>query len=224
MDNRNDLLGRRAIVHYSYMIASLIFLAGCAATDNAGPTESEMATLAAAGEHYGSKYLEDIIVSPARVSLQPGAIQRFTATKELTDGRSISGHFRWSATGGSIDKNGSYTASREPGVYRVIVSSRYVNVADTAVVTVAAVTLEPGTAQQFAVSGKLSDGTTTVPSVRWTATGGTISSDGRYTAGGTAGTYRAVATHESNLADTATITIGGTTPEPPLSVAGCPGR
>jgi hypothetical protein len=78
------------------------------------------------------------------------------------------------------------------------------------------------------VSGKLSDGTNTLPKVTWAVTGGTITSDGLYTASSQAGTYRAVATHESKLADTATITITASEPEPapepppPSSAAGCP--
>ena len=240
----DHLLRREAKLHYSSMLASLLLLAGCASadlTESSEPAAADMASPAAAEEassHRNSTYLVAIVISPASVSLQPGATQRFTATKKFADGTRVEGPVRWTATGGKIDGNGLYT-SGSPGVYRVIAASKYVNIADTAVVTVSSTaqptlvsinvspgsaTLVPGGTQRFAVSGKLSDGSATLPKVTWTVTGGTISSDGLYTANSAAGTYRAVATHESKLADTATVTVtaSGPVPPPPSSAAGCP--
>ena len=246
MDHRYHLLFRGAMAHYSTMLASLLLLAACAGadlTESSEPLDADMASPAASEEasgHRNSTYLEAIVVSPASVSLRPGATQRFTATKKFADGTTVEGNVRWTATGGKIDGNGLYT-SGSPGVYRVIAASKYVNIADTAVVTVSStaqptvvsINVSPGSAtlvtggtHRFAVSGKLSDGSTTVPKVTWTVSGGTITSDGLYTAGTAAGNYRAVATHETRLADTATITITAAEPppssEPPASVAGCP--
>ena len=70
---------------------------------------------------------------------------------------------------------------------------------DTAIVTA-------GTTRQFAASGRMSDGSTTAVSATFSATGGTISSAGVYTAGATAGTYRVIAT-VNGLADTSTVTV-----------------
>jgi hypothetical protein len=238
----DHLLRREAKLHYSSMLASLLLLAGCAnadLTESSEPPDADMASHAASEEasyHKNSTYLVAIVISPASVSLQPRATQLFTATKKFADGTRVEGPVRWTATGGKIDGSGLYT-SGSPGVYRVIAASKYVNIADTAVVTVSSTaqptlvsinvspgsaTLVPGGTQRFAVSGKLSDGSAILPKVTWTVTGGTISSDGLYTAGGEGGTYRAVATHESKLADTATITIAATSPGLPPSVAGCP--
>jgi hypothetical protein len=54
----------------------------------------------------------------------------------------------------------------------------------------------------------MSDGSTVPLSPSFTATGGTISSSGEYTAGSTAGTYRVIATDQaSGKADTSSVTI-----------------
>jgi hypothetical protein len=238
MTYRYDLLRRGTSAHYSSMLVSLLILAGCSSgdlTQSSDLPDSELVGVdaTAAGRKEGQNRLAGVSLSPTSVTLEPGATQRFTATVKLRDGgTSTTWPVKWSATGGTID-HGLYTA-RTPGVHRVIVTSWYGTFADTAVVTVSgtagtlvslsvtpgSATLATGGTQRFAVSGKLSDGTTTVPSVTWTVTGGTITSDGLYTAGSEVGTYRAVARHESNLADTATITIAASAPAP--SVAGCP--
>jgi hypothetical protein len=72
----------------------------------------------------------------------------------------------------------------------------------------ATATLAAGAAQQFAVSGQWSDGGTTAPAVTFTATGGTISGEGLYTAGGVAGSYRVIAVQQGGaLADTSAVTV-----------------
>jgi hypothetical protein len=64
-----------------------------------------------------------------------------------------------------------------------------------------------GQAQQFTATATLSNGSTqNNPPVTWTATGGTINTSGLFTAGSTAGTFRAIAA-ASGKADTATISI-----------------
>lgn len=70
---------------------------------------------------------------------------------------------------------------------------------DTAIVTA-------GTARQFSASGRMSDGSTSAVSATFSATGGTISTSGLYTAGATAGTYRVIAS-AGGLADTSTVTV-----------------
>ncbi len=65
-----------------------------------------------------------------------------------------------------------------------------------------------GGTQQFSVSGKMSDGSTTSVTATYSATGGTITTSGLYTAGMTAGTYRVIATATGGtLADTSTVTV-----------------
>lgn len=176
--------------------------------------------------------LTAVVVSPDTATVAMGAKKTFTATGKLADGTTRSSiAVTWSATGGSIDAAGNYTAGQTAGSYLVIAKAASATLADTAKVTIPAaatptptptpaptlssVVLTPGTAslqtgatQQFSVSGKMSDGTTAPVSVTWSATGGTISTSGLYTAGSTAGTYRVVATATSAAkADTSTVTV-----------------
>jgi hypothetical protein len=237
MAYRDNLSRRGAFAHNLWMLALLVLLAGCATGDLTETSEpqgpsiegvsGDFPTVSKGNRGRGNKnrdstQLTAVVISPASVSLRVGATQRFTATAKLSDGTSTAAHVTWTATGGTIDNSGLYT-SGSAGNYRVTATSLYSNLADTAAVTVSttapatlvsisvspgSATLQTGATQRFAASGKLSDGTTTAPPVTWTVTGGTITKDGLYTAGQTAGTYRAVATDTSGtLADTAAITI-----------------
>jgi parallel beta-helix repeat protein len=90
--------------------------------------------------------------------------------------------------------------------------------------TPATASVEAGGTQQFAASGKLSDGSATTINVAYAATGGSISSGGLYTAGQLAGTYRVVATQSGgSLADTAQVTITTVASTPPPSGTACSG-
>ena len=72
----------------------------------------------------------------------------------------------------------------------------------------ASATLAPNATVLLSVAGVWSDGSTAAPPVTYAATGGSVSSGGLYTAGGTTGTYRVVATATGYpLADTSVITI-----------------
>ncbi len=128
----------------------------------------------------------------------------------------------WSASGGTIDSTGLFTAGDSLGRYRIMVKQSSSTVADSAVVAVAAsaptpqsvvltpgsVTLAPGGTAAFAAVVNLSDGTTGTQAVNFTGTGGSISASGAYTAGGIAGTYRVVAAVGPNgPADTALVTV-----------------
>jgi hypothetical protein len=81
--------------------------------------------------------------------------------------------------------------------------------------TVASVTISPastsvpsGATKQFSVSGTMSDGSAATIKPRYTATGGTISSAGLYTAGKVAGTFAVIATDSaSGKADTSSVTV-----------------
>jgi hypothetical protein len=81
----------------------------------------------------------------------------------------------------------------------------------------ASVVLAVQTTHQFAVFGRSTAGDSMAVDVTFTATGGTITPTGLYSAGSTAGTYRVIA-KASDLADTAVVTLaqtsGGDTPEP----------
>jgi hypothetical protein len=183
--------------------------------------------------------LTAVEVSPATVSLSAGATQQFTALGRMSDGSTSSVTVNWSETGGTITSGGLYTAGGTAGNFRVIAVRQGGTQADTSAVTItvaaptlsavevspATVTLAPGATQQFSALGRMSDGSTSSVSVTWSATGGSVSGSGLFTAGTTAGsTWRVIAVQQGgSLADTSTVTVTvvvppptGTTPNPSL--------
>ena len=175
--------------------------------------------------------LTAIVLTPATVSVNTGATAQFTVTGVLSDGNSSSPAATFAATGGSIDNNGVFTAGSTAGSFAVIATSvDNPALADTSVVTITAaptlaqITLTPATASldtaatlQFNVTGQMSDGSTVTPAVNYTATGGSITAGGLYTAGPSGGSYTVVATSTLNpaLSDTSFLTINVPPPPPP---------
>jgi Right handed beta helix region len=166
-----------------------------------------------------------LAVSPAGVTLAPSSSQIFSASLRLKRQESDSVAIRWTATGGTVDSNGMYTAGPALGSYRVI--AHWSSLADTATVTIATVSPTPitldlspaivslssGVQTQFTAVRKASDGTSLPVNPRYTATGGSVSSTGSYTAGSVPGTYQVVATDTSTGGtDTSTVTITSTAP------------
>jgi ABC-type uncharacterized transport system auxiliary subunit len=164
--------------------------------------------------------LTALVLNPSSVSLRAGGTQQFTVAGSWSDGSSAAPAVTWTATGGTITTSGLYTAGSTAGTYRVIAVQTGGSMADTSVVTIppptltqlilnpSSVSLPVGGTQQFTVSGSWSDGSSTPPQVTWTATGGTVSSAGLYTAGTTGGTYRVIALQQGGTkSDTSQVTI-----------------
>ena len=166
--------------------------------------------------------LQSLSITPSTASVIAGGSQQFIVAGTWSDGGTHSPAVLYAASGGTIASDGRFTADATVGTYRVIAVQQAGTLADTAVVTVTAaapvlqaVVLTPigaslivGTTRQFSVSGQWSNGATTAPAVTYSATGGTISGGGLYTAGGTAGTYRVIAVQQGGtLADTAAVTV-----------------
>jgi hypothetical protein len=131
-----------------------------------------------------------------------------------------------------------------PGKFRVVATNTAATLADTSVVTVPAPTdstppppppptlarviltpatanLTTGAAQQFAAYGRNSAGDSVATPVTFSASGGTITSTGQYTAGSAAGTFRVVAVAQgASLADTSTVTVTAPTSPPPPPPSG----
>ena len=171
--------------------------------------------------------LQAVEVTPASVGLAPGGIQQFSAVGRMSDNSTSSVTVTWTATGGSVTSAGRYTAGTTAGTFRVIATQQGGTRADTATVTItpaaptlmavevapANVSLAPGAAQQFSAIGRMSDNSTSGVTVTWSATGGTVTGSGAYTAGATAGTFRVIATQQGGtLADTASVTIAAPPP------------
>jgi len=173
--------------------------------------------------------VESITVAPGSVTLAPGAEQPFSATAHFSDGGTGAATVIWTATGGTVSSTGDYVAGATPGEYRVVAAQEDGPLADTAFVTIPAppppnlvaveltppsATIQVGQSQSFTAIGRLSDNSTTAVPVSWSATGGTISDGGVYTAGATAGTHRVIATEIGGaaLADTAVVTVTAAPP------------
>ena len=168
--------------------------------------------------------LTRVDVTPDTATVAAGATRQFAATGFYSDGTSKALAVTWSASGGTVSSSGLYTAPSSPGIYVVRGRDAATGLADSARVTVPAVqqaaTLQqvivsPATASvqmggtvQFVAQGRYSDGTTKAVAVTWSATGGTISSAGLYTAGSTAGSFQVIATAQgSSLAGSADVTV-----------------
>ncbi len=166
--------------------------------------------------------LTQLVLNPASLTLSPGATQQFSVTASWSDGSSTVPAVSYSATGGTITTGGLYTAGTTPGSFRVIVTQQGGTRADTSAVTVSvptstltqlvlspgSITLAPGGTSQFAVTGTWSDGSTTTPAVAYSATGGTITAAGLYTAGTAPGTFGVIATQQGGTkADTSAVTV-----------------
>jgi len=170
-------------------------------------------------------------ISPTSVSLTPGVSRTFTAVGRLKGGGVAPIGVNWGATGGFIDAGGTYVAGDTAGTYRVTATNTAGTLADTVAVTITAppappppppppaepvlakvilkptgVTLATGTRKQFTTYGTTTTGDSVPVSVVFKATGGTVTADGLFTAGQTAGNYRLIATSGA-LADTSAITV-----------------
>jgi hypothetical protein len=84
------------------------------------------------------------------------------------------------------------------------------------IVTPAGPAVQTGATLQFQARTVMTDGDTTSGTVAWSATGGSITSAGLYTAGGTVGVFRVAARAQNGVADTVTVNVTTTTTNPTL--------
>jgi hypothetical protein len=186
---------------------------------NPGNTKADTSTVTIA---MPAPTLVALVMNPTSLTLVPGATQQFNMTAGWSDGSSTVPPLTWTATGGTVSTSGLYTAGTTAGTYRVIATQKGGGKADTSSVVIAApaptltkltiapktVTLNSGASQQFTVSALWSDGSTTVPSVTWSGTGGTITAGGQYTAGGRSGGYQVIVSRPADArSDTAVIAV-----------------
>ncbi len=163
-------------------------------------------------------------VTPTSVTLRPGGTQQFQVVARDQSGNVTAGTFSWSASGGSVTPEGSYVAGSQEGDYQVVALEAS-GVADTAAVTIASVdpvvtmvevtpasaTLRPGGVRQFDAVARDQFGNLTSGTFSWSASGGSVTSEGLYTAGSQTGSHEVVATESSGVADTASVTIAEVT-------------
>ena len=99
--------------------------------------------------------LISVELTPATVTLSPAATQHFAAVGHLGDGSSAVVTVTYSAAGGTITRDGLFTAGTTPGSYLVIARTDD-DVGDTSTVTIPsqdpAMTISPGASIQAAVN------------------------------------------------------------------------
>ncbi|TMC55083.1 MAG: hypothetical protein E6J20_01180 [Chloroflexi bacterium] len=170
-----------------------------------------------------------IVTVPASVNLDPGQSLQFASYGRTPAGDSVDINVTWQAVGGGlISASGLYTAGTLQGDYAVKAtlippaaigapvvavpmqtSVVHVDPVAQIVVVPASTSVVTGGTQQFAAYGLRSTGDSVALSVVWSATGGTISSSGLYTAGAMPGGY-VVTAMAGGLSGTATVTASST--------------
>jgi len=159
--------------------------------------------------------LVQVSVAPATITLQPGQARQFTASVTGSSNTAVA----WTATGGTISASGMFTAGSTAGSNFTVTAA---SVADSTKSATARVTIQPAAApvvaltisptsaallpggtQQFTAAVTGSSNT----AVTWTATGGTISSSGLYTAGQSAGNFAVIATSVADASKSATAPV-----------------
>jgi uncharacterized protein YjdB len=167
-----------------------------------------------------SSSVVQVVTSPTNATLDPYQRQQFLAYGRTQAGDSVAVDVTWSASGGTITTGGLYVADTTAGTYQVTAatststkvsgSSQVQNRGPVAqiVLTPTSASVTVGGTVQFAVFGRRNNGDSVAVTVAYSATGGTISATGLYTAGQSAGAYRVIATQSGGkLADTVAVTI-----------------
>jgi uncharacterized protein YjdB len=185
------------------------------ATSVADPTKSATATITV-----NAPSVSSITLSPTSASILAGATQQFNATVQGTvTNKSIA----WSASSGSINSAGLFTAGATPGTATITVTSladptktasATVSVTAPTVtsvsVTPATASIQTGATQQFSAAVQ---GTVTNKAVTWSASAGTITNAGLLTAPAADGkvTVTATSVADNTKSASATVTVNSPT-------------
>ena len=169
--------------------------------------------------------VERIEVEPSSASLEEGATLRMDADAVASDGSRVSEpSVTWRSTDTTVltvDASGLVRAKKAGRAQAIAVSTAPALLSDTAHLLVtepaatveglevrpATVIMDTGGTHAFRAVVLLSDGGEQAATVTWSATGGTVRSDGLYTAGAAAGSHRVIASHAAGFADTAAVTV-----------------
>ena len=107
-------LARRLAVSRDYaMLAAMLLVAACAGDSTAPETGPAIPKTASA-----------LHVTPRSVTLEPQQKVKFKGLVRTSTGDTVTSPVDWVASGGTIDGDGSYTAS-EPGTYKVVGRGRW---------------------------------------------------------------------------------------------------
>lgn len=196
-------------IHRASALLAISFLGaviGCGGTASSNQTSP------------GSSTIISVAAACAPVTIAPGGTSQCTATVLGTG--SYSSAVTWSASAGTINGSGQWTAPASAANVTVTATSVQdstkagaakitVQAAAAAITSVAAActpaTIAPGGTSQCTATVK---GTGSYSSgVTWTASAGTITSDGLFTAGASAGTVTATATSTQDASKSGSATI-----------------
>jgi len=150
-----------------------------------------------------------VTVTPAAVTTLVGRTQQFSASVSNSSSQAVT----WSASGGSIDQNGLFTAPATPGTVTVTATSQAdTTKSGTATVTVSEIAVSVSPASSAVPTAATEQFTATVTgwsdtSVTWTASAGSIDPAGLFTAPGTVGTVTVTATSKVDPAKSASATV-----------------
>ncbi|MGE5801665.1 MAG: Ig-like domain-containing protein, partial [Gemmatimonadota bacterium] len=157
-----------------------------------------------------------LLVRPETVMVDPLGSLQFQVYGRTSVGDSVPVSVRWSASAGAITSSGLFTADSLDDDVTITASLSSGSVSGDAlarklkvvklIVSPDASTLRPGASQQFTTRGVRNTGDTVGVSSSYSATGGTISGSGVFTAGAVAGNYRVIASRRE-LGDTAAVSI-----------------
>ncbi|HKC47975.1 MAG TPA: Ig-like domain-containing protein [Gemmatimonadales bacterium] len=176
-------------------------------------------------------------ISPDSISVVAGQTIQFQALGTTKGGATRPLAVTWSATGGTIDQNGLYTADANPGNFEVTATLDHPKMSTKAhlvnkgmlkhiVLLPASVSMASGGQTQFSASGLMANGDSVAVSATFSASGGTITASGMYTAGSTAGTFAVIAAVDTKnggtVADTSQVTITSGSPAAVASVTVSP--
>jgi len=210
-----------------FSLAATMLAMACAVVDQTSPATT-------------TSDISEILISPNSVSIAAGQSVQFEATGRTPSGQTRAIRVRWSATGGTIDANGLYTADSMPGAFEVTASLDQQHLTSKALISnhghlkqlvllPAAASVAPGGTVQFSSFGQMTNGDSVPVSATYSATGGSISTSGLFTAGSTGGSFVVIATVPINQqgggtrADTSQVAItGGATPVPVNTVVVTP--
>ncbi len=184
---------------------------------SAGTSAGTFAVTASSGAISGSAavtlqiplVLTSITVTPTPFTMNTSTTKQFTAVAKDQFGNAMVPQptFTWTATGGTVNSTGLYSAGTSAGTFAVTASSGVISgsavvtlqiplVFTSIVVTPTPFTMNISTSKQFTAVAKDQFGNAMVPqpTFTWTATGGTVSATGLYSAGASAGTFAVKAT------------------------------
>ncbi len=172
-----------------------------------------------------------VTISPPADSLEQGKKVQLAATLTDVAGNTVTGRtVTWTTSNSSVATTTSSGLVSALAAGSADITATVDTVSKSAAITVTAapvsaptlvtltvspstVTLAPGATRQFSVAGSWSDGSSSVPAVSYSATGGTITAGGLYTAGTQQGTFRVIATQQGGtVADTSAVTVASLAP------------